>query len=647
MSGRIQDLLLDRAAVGFVGRTEELGQLLGALEPGQPPVWFLHGLGGTGKSRLLDVAVDRARALGVASVRIDCRAVEPTAKGFLEELREHVGAAPGSIGELADRVGELGARVLLVLDGYDAFWLMDAWVRQVFVPALPTHVRVFLAGRSEPAMAWSTSPGWSGLFRSIRLSALPRSDAMELLRLHGIEGESARRVFRFSHGCCLALLMAAAAAKERPGRFLDAVTESQLNEKIAAMYLDLAADDATRRTLQAAATVRRMTLPLLAAMLPGEDVTEAWARLRAVPFVEQDRDGLTFHDVVKSGIARTLKATEPGRHLEYRRAAWRRLRVEAREVGTSDVWRYTADMLLLIENERIRDAFFPVEDSRVVVESARPADGASIRVLAERSHGPDAAAAQTRWFERAPETFVVARGSDGTVDGYRSVFAADSLPPEAMRDDPVLRGWLSHLRRHPLPRDGRALFVLHDQGDAPTPVLGALWLDVKRVYLEMRPALRRVYVAARTGMPHDLAMYELGFRRLPEGDVAHDDVCFQTFMLDMGPGSVDGWLAGLVATELGVLEDVGGIVDAASRELVLDGKRVGLTKLEFDLVHYLSSRPGKAVSRADLLADVWGCEYGGGSNVVDAVVRGVRRKMGDRAVMLEAVRGTGYRMRVG
>ena len=81
--------------------------------------------------------------------------------------------------------------------------------------------------------------------------------------------------------------------------------------------------------------------------------------------------------------------------------------------------------------------------------------------------------------------------------------------------------------------------------------------------------------------------------------------------------------------------------------MVLDGKRVGLTPLEFDLVQYLSSRPGKAVSRQDLLADIWGCEYGGGSNVVDAVVRGLRRKMGNRAPMLEAVRGTGYRMRVG
>jgi hypothetical protein len=162
----------------------------------------------------------------------------------------------------------------------------------------------------------------------------------------------------------------------------------------------------------------------------------------------------------------------------------------------------------------------------------------------------------------------------------------------------------------------------------------------------MRPHLRRVYVARRVPDPTDAAMRDLGFSWLPDQDTILDGERVQSAMLDMGPGSVDGWLTGLVAAELGVSEDETGIVDVGARELVLDGARVGLTKLEFELVHYLSSRSGKAVSRADLLADVWGNEYGGGSNVVDAVVRGVRRKMGNHAEMLESVRGTGYRLRV-
>jgi hypothetical protein len=162
----------------------------------------------------------------------------------------------------------------------------------------------------------------------------------------------------------------------------------------------------------------------------------------------------------------------------------------------------------------------------------------------------------------------------------------------------------------------------------------------------MRPHLRRVYVAKRLPNPTDAAMRDLGFKRLSDFDITLDGESFQSVMLDMGPASVDGWLTGLVAAELGVGEDETGHVDVGARELVLNGKRVGLTKLEFELIQYLSSRAGRAVSRADLLADVWGNEYGGGSNIVDVVVRGVRRKMGSHAEMLESVRGTGYRLRV-
>jgi DNA-binding response OmpR family regulator len=48
-----------------------------------------------------------------------------------------------------------------------------------------------------------------------------------------------------------------------------------------------------------------------------------------------------------------------------------------------------------------------------------------------------------------------------------------------------------------------------------------------------------------------------------------------------------------------------------------------------------------------LLADVWGYDYDGGSNVVDVVVRSLRKKLGERAALIEAVRGTGYRLHAG
>ena len=93
--------------------------------------------------------------------------------------------------------------------------------------------------------------------------------------------------------------------------------------------------------------------------------------------------------------------------------------------------------------------------------------------------------------------------------------------------------------------------------------------------------------------------------------------------------------------ELQVEDD--SILDVTERQLILDGRRVGLTKLEFDVISYLYQRKGTVVERAELLRDVWGYEDSGGSNVIEANVRSLRRKLGDRAASIETVRGIGYR----
>ncbi|WP_227842058.1 winged helix-turn-helix domain-containing protein [Vreelandella zhuhanensis] len=53
----------------------------------------------------------------------------------------------------------------------------------------------------------------------------------------------------------------------------------------------------------------------------------------------------------------------------------------------------------------------------------------------------------------------------------------------------------------------------------------------------------------------------------------------------------------------------------------------------------------KAVSRSELLQHVWGTSYQGGSNVVDAVERTLRRKLGSQAARIETLTGVGYRLR--
>ena len=93
---------------------------------------------------------------------------------------------------------------------------------------------------------------------------------------------------------------------------------------------------------------------------------------------------------------------------------------------------------------------------------------------------------------------------------------------------------------------------------------------------------------------------------------------------------------------------VGGLtLDLDAREVAVDGEPVLLTRLEFDVLAALASRPGVVFSRAALIRAVWGEGWVGDEHLVDVHVLHVRRKLGDTAQQqrfVRTVRGVGYRM---
>lgn len=88
-------------------------------------------------------------------------------------------------------------------------------------------------------------------------------------------------------------------------------------------------------------------------------------------------------------------------------------------------------------------------------------------------------------------------------------------------------------------------------------------------------------------------------------------------------------------------------LDQAKMAVYRSGAEIELTKLEYDLLLELLSKEGNVLSRDQLLNEVWGTSYMGGSNVVDAHVKSLRKKLGDSAVnstYITTVRGVGYRL---
>ena len=272
-------------------------------------------------------------------------------------------------------------------------------------------------------------------------------------------------------------------------------------------------------------------------------------RLRALPFVEFGRDGLFIHDAVRSAIATSLAARDPDTHRGYRRATWAFVQDRLRVAGSTTVWRYTADLLFLIENPILREGFFPSGAHPLAVEQSTPADEAAVRRIAVDQAAPQLDALMA-WWRYHPQAFQIVRDHARAIRGFYIATRGSELDEALFAADPVAAAWRRLAARGPSETVFCREWLDRESGDAPSPTQAATWVDIKRMYVEMRGTLRWVYLAAANPGHYAEAATWLGFHPLPEPTVDVGGQTVYLFVLDMGPGSVDGWLTELVGAEI-------------------------------------------------------------------------------------------------
>lgn len=84
------------------------------------------------------------------------------------------------------------------------------------------------------------------------------------------------------------------------------------------------------------------------------------------------------------------------------------------------------------------------------------------------------------------------------------------------------------------------------------------------------------------------------------------------------------------------------MIDEASYSAKLSGQTLDLTFKEFELLKFLASHPSRVFTREQLLSEVWGYDYFGGTRTVDVHVRRLRAKLGEHEQMIGTVRNVGY-----
>ncbi len=105
-----------------------------------------------------------------------------------------------------------------------------------------------------------------------------------------------------------------------------------------------------------------------------------------------------------------------------------------------------------------------------------------------------------------------------------------------------------------------------------------------------------------------------------------------------GAAPIEGSHSGMIETG-----DIS--IDEHTYSARLRGRSLDLTYKEFELLKYLASHPGRVFSRAQLLQEVWGYDYFGGTRTVDVHVRRLRAKLGtDFESLIGTVRNVGYKL---
>ena len=202
----------------------------------------------------------------------------------------------------------------------------------------------------------------------------------------------------------------------------------------------------------------------------------------------------------------------------------------------------------------------------------------------------------------------------------------------------VLRalGLLSHRVRQ-IPADAAALLK--------APNADLLFVDARRD-LAGAKALCKILASTGNAAPVIVVVTEGGLTAV-NGDWGVDDVVLDT----AGPAEADARIRLAMDRKandpaVSKIQASGVTIDEASYSAKVHGRPLDLTFKEFELLRFLATHPSRVFTREQLLSEVWGYDYFGGTRTVDVHVRRLRAKLGDSESLIGTVRNVGYRFNV-
>jgi DNA-binding response OmpR family regulator len=180
------------------------------------------------------------------------------------------------------------------------------------------------------------------------------------------------------------------------------------------------------------------------------------------------------------------------------------------------------------------------------------------------------------------------------------------------------------------------------------PPVDCLLLDARRDLVASK-SFTKLLIATGVDVPIIVITTEGGLTAI-NADWGITDVILDT----AGPAELDARVRIVIGKEaIAALEKNPSLKEIRSGEVVIDedsytakikGRSLDLTFKEFELLKYLAQHPGRVFSRSQLLQEIWGYDYFGGTRTVDVHIRRLRSKLGPEfESIIDTVRNVGYR----
>ena len=183
------------------------------------------------------------------------------------------------------------------------------------------------------------------------------------------------------------------------------------------------------------------------------------------------------------------------------------------------------------------------------------------------------------------------------------------------------------------------------------PPVDCLLLDARRDLVASK-SFTKLLIATGVDVPIIVITTEGGLSAI-NADWGITDVILDT----AGPAELDARVRIVIGKDaIAALEKNPSLKEIRSGEVVIDedsytakikGRTLDLTFKEFELLKYLAQHPGRVFSRSQLLQEIWGYDYFGGTRTVDVHIRRLRSKLGPEfESIIDTVRNVGYRFAI-